>query len=243
MLAAFQAAGLAESHLGWLQGNFYGGGPGPTEVTSARGPGPAGARPLLHRRRRVGSHDENGEEVDTGTTRSSTANREVPVAHREFGYDGEVVSTMRSTGDIVTFDVALPEECEDASKDVYAWALSAFASGNSVGPWRGSRLIGIRGPACGQLDTTEPVVEVAQRARDANNGSSPSRGVRSVHFLRFVPRSSGATCEDAPNYVGTASSMLDRDRLREAAEREASSGEQFTPLRSCRSRPVSITSI
>jgi hypothetical protein len=31
MLAAFQQARLAESHIEWLQGNFFGGEPGPTE--------------------------------------------------------------------------------------------------------------------------------------------------------------------------------------------------------------------
>ena len=31
MLAAFEEAGLAESHVEWLQGNFFGGEPGPTE--------------------------------------------------------------------------------------------------------------------------------------------------------------------------------------------------------------------
>jgi hypothetical protein len=35
------------------------------------------------------------------------------------------------SGDVVTFEVALPEACVDACADAYAWALSAFASG----PW------------------------------------------------------------------------------------------------------------
>ena len=67
MLAAFQEAGLAESHVGWLQGNFFGGEPGP-----ASGDPCAGAEgPLEHDHfftdaGAFGSHDENGEEVDHG---------------------------------------------------------------------------------------------------------------------------------------------------------------------------------
>ena len=41
MLAAFQEAGLAESHVGWLQGNFFGGDPGPASgdpCAGAEGP-------------------------------------------------------------------------------------------------------------------------------------------------------------------------------------------------------------
>ena len=34
-------------------------------------------------------------------------------------------------GDVVTFDVDLPESCAGKCADAYAWALSAFASG----PW------------------------------------------------------------------------------------------------------------
>ena len=65
MLAAFEAAGLAESHRDWLQGNFYGGQPGPTggdACADARGP-------LEHDHfftdsGEFGSHDESGEEVE-----------------------------------------------------------------------------------------------------------------------------------------------------------------------------------
>jgi hypothetical protein len=49
MLAAFEKAGLAESHRDWLQGNFYGGDPGPTKGDVCKGGAWAvGARPLLH---------------------------------------------------------------------------------------------------------------------------------------------------------------------------------------------------
>ena len=49
MLAAFNEAGVAESHRDWLQGNFYGGQPGPKKGDLRRCPGSTAARPLLHR--------------------------------------------------------------------------------------------------------------------------------------------------------------------------------------------------
>jgi hypothetical protein len=41
------------------------------------------------------------------------------------------VALLALSGDVLTFEVALPEPCTDACADAYAWALSAFASG----PW------------------------------------------------------------------------------------------------------------
>jgi hypothetical protein len=133
MLAAFQKAGLAKSHRDWLQGNFYGGEPGPAKgdaCTGARGPlehdhffTAAGA---------FGSHDEKGEEVDGGdyvVVDEDTVS--FPSHAAEFGYDGDLVVDYAVSGDGATFDVALPASCADKCADAYAWALSAFASG----PW------------------------------------------------------------------------------------------------------------
>ena len=45
--------------------------------------------------------------------------------------EGEVVVDYSIEGDVVTFRVVLPDPCIDQCAEVYAWALSAFASG----PW------------------------------------------------------------------------------------------------------------
>jgi hypothetical protein len=131
MLAAFQRAGLAESHVGWIQGNFFGGASPPTDGDVCAG----AAGPLEHDHfftaaGGFGSHDENGEEVDHGdfaVVDDDTLS--FPSHATEFGYPGDLVVDYSITGDVVTFEVALPEMCVDACADAYAWALSAFASG------------------------------------------------------------------------------------------------------------------
>ena len=133
MLAVFEAAGLAESHVDWLQGNFFGGQPGPTTGDVCAG----AAGPLEHDHfftdaGAFGSHDENGEQVDDGDFQivdNDTVS--FPSHASEFGYDGDLVVGYSVTGDVVVFDVVVPEPCVDACADAYAWALSAFASG----PW------------------------------------------------------------------------------------------------------------
>ncbi|GHH66963.1 hypothetical protein [Promicromonospora soli] len=133
MLAAFQAAGLAESHLGWLQGNFYGGEPGPETGDPCEGArGPLEHDHFFTDDGQFGSHDENGEEVDGGdfeVVDDDTVS--FPSHATEFGYDGELVVDYSIDGDVAVFDVTLPEGCADTCADAYAWALSAFASG----PW------------------------------------------------------------------------------------------------------------
>jgi hypothetical protein len=133
MLAAFEQAGLAESHRDWLQGNFFGGQPGP-----AKGDPCAGAEgPLEHDHfftaaGAFGSHDQNGEEVDHGDYELVDDDTvSFPSHAAEFGYDGDLVVDYAVSGDVVTFDVTLPQPCADTCADAYAWALSAFASG----PW------------------------------------------------------------------------------------------------------------
>ena len=134
MLPAFEEAGLAKSHRGWLQGNFYGGEPGPKSgdpCADARGP-------LEHdhyftAESQFGSHDENGEEVDDGDYAELDADTVTFPSHaQEFGYDGDILVHYTVDADVVTFEVDLPSPCADACADAYAWALSAFASG----PWQ-----------------------------------------------------------------------------------------------------------
>jgi hypothetical protein len=134
LLAAFQAAGLAESHVGWLQGNFFGGEPGPTTGDPCAGAlGPLEHDHTFTEAGAFNSHDENGEEVDHGdfaVVDDDTVS--FPSHATEFGYDGDLVVDYSVDGDVAAFDVVLPEPCVDQCTDAYAWALSAFASG----PWQ-----------------------------------------------------------------------------------------------------------
>jgi hypothetical protein len=133
MLAAFEEAGLTESHRGWLQGNFYGGKQGPNEGDLCAGAeGPLEHDHFFTTDGAFGSHDQNGEEVDGGDF--ELVDRDTvsfPSHAEEFGYDGDLVVDYTVSGDVVTFEVALPDPCVDSCADAYAWALSAFASG----PW------------------------------------------------------------------------------------------------------------
>lgn len=133
MLAAFDEAGLAESHRGWLQGNFYGGKPGPKEGNPCAGAdGPLEHDHFFTADGAFGSHDQNGEEVDSGDLELVDEDTvSFPSHAEEFGYDGDLVVDYTVSGDVVTFEVALPNPCVDTCADAYAWALSAFASG----PW------------------------------------------------------------------------------------------------------------
>jgi len=133
MLAAFQAAGLAESHRDWLQGNFYAGGPGPTTGDPcAEALGPLEHDHYFTDDGAFGSHDENGEEVDGGDFEVVDDDTVAFPSHAtEFGYDGDLVVDYSIDGDVATFDVSPPSSCENECADAYAWALSAFASG----PW------------------------------------------------------------------------------------------------------------
>jgi hypothetical protein len=133
MLAAFEAAGLADSHREWLQGNFFGGEPGPTSGDPCAGAeGPLEHSHWFTAEGDFGSHDEHGEPVDDGDVVSVDADTLSFSSHAaEFGYDGEVLVDYVVTDGVATFDVTLPESCEGSCADAYAWALSAFASG----PW------------------------------------------------------------------------------------------------------------
>lgn len=133
MLGAFEAAGLAESHRDWLQGNFYGGEPGPTSGDPCAGAqGPLEHDHFFTADGGFGSHDQNGEEVDSGDYEVVDLDTVIFPSHAsEFGYDSDIVVQYAVDGDVVRFDVSLPEQCVEACADAYAWALSAFASG----PW------------------------------------------------------------------------------------------------------------
>ena len=151
MLAVFEEAGLAETHVGWLQGNFFGGEPGPTSGDPC-----AGARgPLEHDHffttaNVFGSHDENGEEVDHGDFEVVDEDTVGFPSHAdEFGYEGDLAVDYTVDGEVVTFEVSLPEDCVGACADAYAWALSAFASG----PWERGEVV-IASPGTTTAPTT-----------------------------------------------------------------------------------------
>jgi hypothetical protein len=133
MLAAFEEAGLAESHRDWLQGNFFGGEPGPTGSDPCAGAqGPLEHDHFFTADGAFGSHDQNGEEVDGGDFQVVDDDTvSFPSHAAEFGYDGDLVVDYAVSGDVATFEVALPDPCDKNCADAYAWALSAFASG----PW------------------------------------------------------------------------------------------------------------
>ena len=134
MLTAFEEAGLAESHVEWLQGNFFGGEPGPAEGNPCAGAtGPLEHDHFFSDDGTFGSHDENGEEVDHGAYEALDDDTvSFPSHAAEFGYDGELLVDFSIEGDVLTFNFVLPESCVDQCADAYAWALSAFASG----PWK-----------------------------------------------------------------------------------------------------------
>ena len=129
---AFERAGLAQTHVDWLTGNFYGGSPAPTGGDVCEGArGPLEHSHFFTASGEFGSHDENGQQVDDGDYVVSDGKLAFPSHATEFGFAGDLVVGYAIDGDVVTFDVALPEPCEGSCRDAYAWALSAFASG----PW------------------------------------------------------------------------------------------------------------
>ena len=127
MLAAFEDVGLADSHRDWLQGNFFGGESGPKEGDLCAGAeGPLEHDHFFTAAGAFGSHDESGEEVDGGDFQMVDDDTvSFPSHAAEFGYDGDLVVDYAVSGDVVTFEIALPKRCVDTCADAYAWALSA----------------------------------------------------------------------------------------------------------------------
>jgi dipeptidyl aminopeptidase/acylaminoacyl peptidase len=163
MLAAFEAAGLAESHVGWLQGNFFGGEPGPTEGDVCAGAqGPLEHSHFFTDEGAFGSLDESGEQVDDGDYVVVDEDTLAFPSHAtEFGFDGDLVVDYEIDAGTVTFDVALPEPCVEACADAYAWALSAFASGSwTRGGGDAGRIVFQRAPGGEVVEANETDVYV-----------------------------------------------------------------------------------
>lgn len=134
-LAAFDEAGLVDSHLGWVIGNWFPEGSEPNAADPC-----AGARPAEEHSHfftaagEFGSYDANGEQVDDGDwvlVDGDTLG--FPSHAAEFGYDGDLLVDFTVNGDAATFAVQLPDDCTAACADAYAWALSAFYEAEAWG--------------------------------------------------------------------------------------------------------------
>jgi hypothetical protein len=134
MLAAFEAAGLAESHADWLTGNFLGGSPAPSGGDVCAGAhGPLEHSHFFTETGDFGSTDENGQQVDEGDYVIEGDGKVAFPSHAtEFGYARDLAVDYAIKDDTLTFRVVLPEPCDSSCKDAFAWALTAFASG----PWQ-----------------------------------------------------------------------------------------------------------
>ena len=131
-LAAFEAAGLADSHASqWVRDSW---------VDSGK---PAGAKDLCTGTRppeqhthefsadgQFGSLDAEGNPVDEGDYVIVDGDTVAFPSHAsDFGYDGDLTVGYRVKGDTATFAVTLPADCSGPCRDAYAWALSAFFDG------------------------------------------------------------------------------------------------------------------
>jgi hypothetical protein len=134
MLAAFEAVGLAESQREWTQRNFFGGEFGPyTGDVCAGAAGPVEHEHFFTAAGEFGSYDGNGEQVDGDDFAVVDDDTLVFPSHaRDFRYEGDVLVDYSVNGDVVTFEVKMPDECSGACVDAYAWAVWAFATG----PWQ-----------------------------------------------------------------------------------------------------------
>lgn len=130
MLAAFEGAGLAESHAVWIIGNWVG---DHADVQADLEDLCADARVAEEHSHfftddgQFGSYDAAGEQVDDGdyaVVDSDTLS--FPSHSTEFRYGGDILVVYAVSGDTATFEVQLPSECGDACKEAHAWAFSAF---------------------------------------------------------------------------------------------------------------------
>lgn len=130
MLAAFDTAGLTEGHREWIQGNFFGGQPGPpTGDPCAGARGPFEHSHFFTEEGEFGSRDEHGVRVDDG---HFTFVDDDTISFTGEGDEGDVLIDFAIQDDVVTFNVVIPEQCTAGCADLHAWATSAFSSG----PWQ-----------------------------------------------------------------------------------------------------------
>ena len=127
-LASFEEAGLAESHVMWISGNWIG-----EEASPTPGKECEGARPpeehshFFTEDGRFGSRDAQGQQVDDGDyVLIDHDTLAFPSHAREFAYAGDLLVDFNVSEDRAEFRVQVPDGCEATCADAYAWALSAF---------------------------------------------------------------------------------------------------------------------
>jgi hypothetical protein len=139
-LAAFEAAGIAESHVEWIVGNWVGEGveAEPSDVCADARPAEVHSH-FFTADGEFGSYDATGGQVDDGDYQIAGPGTLDFESHAsEFGYDGPVLVDYVVDGDEVTFEVRMPPDCTGPCLDAHAWALSAFFGPT---PWmRDSRI-------------------------------------------------------------------------------------------------------
>jgi hypothetical protein len=130
MLAAFDDAGLAESHAIWIIGNWVG---DPADVDADPNDLCADARPAEEHSHfftadgEFGSYDAQGDQVDGGDFAVVDIDTvSFPSHSTEFGYEGDILVDYAVSGNSAEFEVQLPSECDEACLEAHAWALSAF---------------------------------------------------------------------------------------------------------------------
>ena len=133
-LGAFEAAGLAESQLAWVTGNWL-----PEGVVPDPADPCAGARPpeehshFFTAAGAFGSYDAVGNQVDNGDYVLVDDDTLSFASHaQELGYDGDVIVDFVLDGDLATFAVRMPPDCAGGCAKAYAWAYSAFYEAD---PW------------------------------------------------------------------------------------------------------------
>jgi len=134
MLAAFAAAGIAQSRMDWIVGNWLPEGVEVDATDICRSARPAEVHShFFTANGRFGSRDSGGQQVDDGDYLLVDADTlSFPSHATEFGYDSDILVDYAVTGEAATFDVRIPPNCTDACLDAYAWALSAFYGAD---PW------------------------------------------------------------------------------------------------------------
>jgi hypothetical protein len=136
MLAAFEAAGLAESHAEWIVGNWVG---DPAEVDwnpediCAAARGAEAHSHFFTADGEFGSLDAQGDVVDGGDYAVVDQDTlSFPSHSTEFGYEGQILVDYVVTDDTAEFEVLMQTECDASCLQAHAWALSAFYAAD---PW------------------------------------------------------------------------------------------------------------
>lgn len=116
---AFERARLLASHLDWF------------EELCAETQVPTKHSHLFTADGGFVSLDQDGQQVDEGTYVVDGGELRFPRHAADFGYDGEILVEYLIDGDIVTFDVRVPDVCDEPCGLAHFWAVSAFGTN----PW------------------------------------------------------------------------------------------------------------